>query len=160
MDLMKPTSKRGKNKIQHPYTMKDIYLDYISTINKRTPYYVSFLDFCELSKMYCTRIINKIVLESKSFKIPFRLGRLFVSKKKPKILSDSTLSVDWLETRKAGKIIRHINDHSNGYKYRFTWSKKTAFVINQTYYRLVLSRDNKRFLARTIKTGDVDYIEC
>lgn len=150
---------RGPNKVQRCYNMKEMYLDYIKDKVPDTPYYISFQEYLDICEVYYKGMVNEIIYKSRTIKLPFRLGHLTVMKKKPKVLSDSTLSIDWKESRAYGKLIRHINDHSNGFKYRFFWSKKQSFVVNQSLYRLVFSRDNKRLLAKVIKSGEIDYLE-
>jgi hypothetical protein len=150
---------RSKNKIQNCLNMKDIYNDYIKDKDYNSVYYVTFQDFLDITKEYYKEIARQLIYDCTVVKLPFRLGHLYVGKKKPKVLSASTLSPDWEATRKYGKMIRHINDHSGGFKFRYIWAKKQCFVVNQDIYRLVFSRDNKRTLAKAIKSGNYDYSE-
>jgi hypothetical protein len=158
---MAEQQKRGPNKIQHPYTVKDIYNEYITTVEIGTPYYVSFDEFLSICNDYYKAFSNALIYKSKLLSLGFRLGTVCVAKRKPKVFSSATLSPDWEATRKYGngKMIRHINDHTGGFKYRFFWSKKQSTVVNQSMYRLVFSRANKRMLAKAIKTGEYDYLE-
>jgi hypothetical protein len=158
---------RGKNKIQDAYTMKDMYNDYISDKIEGTPYYITFKDYLNICGRYYKEISRLIIYESKTFKLPFRLGSLTVVKKKPKFLSLGiadgvqmcTLSIDWKESKIYDKWIPHMNDHSGGFKFRFLWSKQQCFAVNGNFYRLVFSRTNKRELAKVIKSGNTDYLE-
>ena len=160
---------RGPNKIQNPYTLKDIYLDYIKDKEYGSPYYLSFKEYHDICEDYYKWIVSQIIDKSKIIKLPFRLGHLYVGKKKPAMLSGATLPYDkhpmnslginWKETKRLGKWVHHINDHTGGYKFRFLWSKIECFVVNREFYRLVLTRTNKRYLAKVIKSGNNDYLE-
>jgi len=55
--------------------------------------------------------------------MPYGLGYVQVVKYKPKTYTDKSLSVDYKESKKYNKKIYHLNEHSNGYKYRLYWSK-------------------------------------
>lgn len=152
-------SSRGKNKVQNPFAMKEMYLDYISDKIMESPYYITFQEFLDICGDYYKEMSRLIIYESKDIKLPFRLGHITIIKKKPKKMCASTLSTDWKETRRLGRWIYHINDHSSGFKFRFFWSKKTCYIVNQDIYRLVFTRANKRELAKVIKSGSTDYLE-
>ena len=51
------------------------------------------------------------------------------------------------------------NDHTNGFKYRFFWSKQDCIIPNRIKYMFVASRENKRDLAKLIFSKQCDYIE-
>ncbi len=159
---------RGKNKYQNCWTIKNMYEDYINDKEYGSPYYVSFKEYYDICEDYHKWLVDQMVLESKTIKLPHRLGYVYILKRKPAILMGSqhlkeypmnSLSIDWKESKRLGKWIHHINDHTGGYKYRFFWSKKACLVVNRELYRLVFSRTNKRNLAKAIKSGDHDYME-
>jgi len=158
MDLQESKPKRH-NKIQHPYNMSDIYLDYISNIDIDSPYYIRSDEFYKICNEYFKAISKAIIYESKTYILPFRLGHVTVTKKRPKNFNSTTLSIDWAESKRLHKWIRYINDHTGGFKFRFTWTKKSCMVVNKEYYRLVFSRTNKRLLAKVIKSNTTDYLE-
>ena len=150
--------KRGPNKIANVYTMSDIYKDYIKDIDKNSPYYVTFKEYLNICNVYYKEISRQILEESATIILPYRMGRVAVSKSKPKVYCSATLSIDWEMSKKYHKQIRHINDHSGGYKYRFMWYKHNCATICKDLYRLVFSRTNKRTLAKEIKSGR-DYYQ-
>ena len=141
------------------HTMRMIYNDYIKDKIKGDPYYIEFVEFMSICKDYFDAYMNRIIFHSDIVKIPHRMGNLSVRKKIPKVLSSATLSVDWELSKQYHKVIHHSNDHSGGFKFRFIWSKKQAFIVNKNLYRLVLSRNNKRLLAKAIKSREFDYLE-
>jgi len=88
------------------------------------------------------------VLEGKVVKVPHRLGELWI--KKYKIDLDNP-PIDLNETKKAGKIVYHLNQHSDGYQCRWSWSKRNNLVTNMIYYSFHATRANSRELAKIMK---------
>ena len=87
------------------------------------------------------------------------MGSLYVFKKKPIKYNFTYLRVDFKATKDMNKTILHLNEHSDGYNYRFRWSKKDMMLKNSSLYELVMTRKNKRRLANAIKNEGKDYIE-
>jgi len=153
---------RGKNTIQNPFTFKEMYCDYIKDKEKNSPYYISYKTYVKICSKYFKKIMEHVILKGDEFKMPFKLGKIAVKKKKMDLSKESTvLPIDWKNTLKYGKIINHLNEHSSGYKYRFHWNKQKAIFINKTFYRFVPTRSNKRFLTEVIFNPEinVDYYE-
>lgn len=149
---------RGKNKIQSPYVMKDFYEAYKKEVDEGSPYDIDYSTFRDLVEAFYKEIADYI-LEGGLYILPYNLGEVSVTGKRPKKLDKESLPIDWEETIKHGKQIRHLNEHSNYYKFRFRWSKKYRHFKNKTQYRLVFTRDNKRKLAKKIKSGDYNYFD-
>ena len=113
-----------------------------------------------------TRVLNemcKIILEhvlnaSKGFKMPFGLGFIQIGKYKPKTFTEQSLSVDYKASKEYNKKIYHLNEHSNGYKYRLYWSKIPRTFPDRYKYQLQLVRQNKRKLAQLIFNKQ-DYLD-
>lgn len=106
-----------------------------------------------------SRIILETLLErSEGFKMPFGLGYIQIVKYKPKKLNDKSLSVDYKASKEYDKRIYHLNEHSNGYKYRLYWSKLPKTFPDRYIYQLCLVRTNKRKLAQLI-FNRYDYID-
>lgn len=149
---------RGKNRVQNPYTFKDMYKEYIKDKEEESPYNVDYNTFVSLcSEFY--KEISEHILNGGIYFLPYRMGNISVIKRLPKKMTKFALSPDWETTAKIGKLVMHTNDHSNYYKYRFHWSKKDCYVKHKTYYRLVFTRKNKRTLAQKIKSGEYEYFE-
>lgn len=102
-----------------------------------------------LDKM--SQIISEAVLDrSEGFKMPCGLGYIQVGKYQPKNYNSKSLSIDYKSTREYGKVIYHLNEHSNGYKYRLHWSRVPMTFADRYKYQLCLVRANKRKLAQLI----------
>lgn len=97
-------------------------------------------------------------MRSEGFKMPYGLGFIQIGKYKPKQLTDKSLSVDYKASKEYGKRILHLNEHSDGYKYRLYWSKIPRTFPDRYKYQLSLVRQNKRKLAQLIFNKH-DYID-
>ena len=106
----------------------------------------------------CRIILNAILNSSDGFKMPFGLGFIQVGKYLPKALNDKSLSVDYKASREYDKRIYHLNEHSNGYKYRLYWSKIPRTFPDRYKYQLCFVRQNKRRLAQLIFNKQ-DYLD-
>jgi hypothetical protein len=135
-----------------------MYEEYIKGVEKDSPYDISYAQFRDICVKYYKRLMDHL-FEGDLYIMPYRLGELYITGKRPKNFNKKTLPVDWAQTTKLGKIVNHFNDHSNYYKYRFTWSKKNHNFKNKTKYRMVFTRANKRRLASIIKSGDYNFFE-
>ena len=148
---------RGKNKIQHPYTYSHMYQAYVDEYKHNKAYTdIPYNEFVDICNTFYKGIMTNILEKNGTFKFPLRMGKVRVIKRKVK--PDHAIAVDWVNSVKYKKKIVHLNDHTNGYKFLFKWSKTVAIFKNQGHYRLVFTRGNKRRLASLIKSG-VDYFE-
>ena len=136
-------------KSKQSYTFKDIY----KTIDIDVDYslYKRILD------AMCNVILEHILERSEGFKMPYGLGLVQVIKYKPKTLTDKSLSVDYKASEEYNKKIYHLNEHSDGYKYRLYWSKIPRTFPDRYKYQLGFVRQNKRKLAQLI-FNKYDYL--
>lgn len=141
------------------YVINDFYRSYIASIGSNYLYEVPESTFRAIVYDYMKHIMNEVLMKSKEFRMPGRMGYLSVTKHKPKNTIRKKLRVDFKATKELNKTILHFNDHSDGYNYRFYWRKNEMIVRYKTLYELVLCRANKRRLAQIIKNKEADYIE-
>jgi hypothetical protein len=146
---------RGSKKL----STRALYDDYIKDFDESHPYYCTFKQFTDMTAEYYKYLSSQMIEASKVLKLPFRLGHIGVIKRKPKRIVSNSLIVDWQASRILGKWTPHINEHCGGFRYRFLWSKKQCMIVNKGLYGFRLSRWNKRWLAKTIKSGNTDYPE-
>ena len=66
-------------------------------------------------------------------------------------------NIDYKTSKEEGKKIYHLNEHSNGYKYRLYWTKIPRTFPKRYMYQIQFVRDNKRHLAQLIFNKQ-DYI--
>ena len=150
---------RGVNKIQNPYTIQDTYEFYIQDIGSNSIYYVDYNEYRDIVCDFYKTIVEDMLQRNVIFNLPFRLGTLSIIKSKLKLDRLNVHGVDWPKTVETGKYVYHLNEHSHGYKYTFYWNKKNKAVKNLYFYRLVPTRQNKRYLAKLIKSNKYDYFE-
>jgi hypothetical protein len=118
---------------------------------------VSYVRFKRISEAFNKLISDSILDASEGFKMPYGLGYVRIIKYKPKTYTSKSLSVDYKSSKAEGKTIYHLNEHSDGYKFRLYWSKLPQTFPDRYRYQLKLIRANKRKLAQLI-FNHKDYI--
>lgn len=151
---------RGKNKIQNPYTIPDIYPDYKNNVESDSMYDIPYNTYRAVIEMYFKEVLNILFEKSLSFKFPASLGTFQIVKKKrnPKSKLTGSRYINWFDTIKYGKRIFYTNEHSEGFRYFFMWIKDGK-TKNISKYKFVPTRTNKRKLAYYIKNRIRDYFE-
>lgn len=139
--------KIRKNK--KSYTFADLY--------KEMPIEVPYSLYKAILDQMCKLILEHVLMRSECFKMPYGLGFIAIVKYKPKQLNEHSLSIDYKASKEYNKKIFHLNEHSNGYKYRLYWSKIPITFSHRYMYQLCLVRKNKRALAQLI-FNNKDYI--
>lgn len=147
---------RGPNKIHDPYCFKDMYVDYIKDKPKGSLYYVTYREYVTYCSIFYKLIVKSIIDDGYKFKLPWSMGEVYVNKYKTRY--GSKQPINWELTLKDGVRRYNFNDHTKGFSYVFYWTKPYK-IKNKFMYRLVLTRANKRYLAKVIKHGDRDYFE-
>lgn len=128
---------------------------------------VEVKDYIELNKLYNKFLIRK-ALEGKEVTLPSRMGTLSVVGRRPKMRFDENsnivgLAPDWVRTKEFWKknpeakekktLLYHTNPHTDGFRYKWMWSKNRVLVENKTLYALRLTRENKRAVYKAIMEG-------
>lgn len=144
---------------RNSYTSEDFYKSYVDYTYGNEACSVSRSVFLSIIRDYFKHIASKVIEQSKEVTLPARLGSLYVIKRKPKKISWNNMNVDFDATKEVGKAVFHLNEHSNGYSFRFHWKKSDIIVKNKHMYELIMTRANKRMLAYMIKEKRQDYIE-
>lgn len=134
------------------YTIADIYRAF-----RKARKDVEYSRFKRVLDAFNKTIGEDILERSRAFKMPYGLGTICIVKYKPKTYTDKSLSVDYKTSKEEGKRIYHLNEHSNGYKYRLFWSKLPQTFPARYKYQLRLVREKKRHLAQLIFNKQ-DYI--
>lgn len=144
--------KTRKNK--KSYTTSDMYRYWCE---ENVDVDVSYLRFKRIIDKVNKTILEQLQDASEGFKMPYGLGYIQVVKYKPKGYTDKSLSVDYKASKEYDKKIYHLNEHSQGYKFRLYWSKLPATFPDRYKYSLSFVRANKRRLAQLIFNHQ-DYI--
>ena len=101
------------------YTIKDFYNYYLSYISDNPLYHIDYKTYRNILTDYFKFVRDEIIEEGKEFKMPCRLGTLFIIKHKPKQWNKRSLRIDYHTSKMYNKMLFHLNEHSDGYKYRF-----------------------------------------
>lgn len=149
---------RGQNKIKHPYTYTEMYKAYIADKKEDSPYYISYRTFIDIQTEYY-KFVTDYIINGGIYTLPFNMGIVSVVKYRPRKRTITNTPIDWENTVKYKKIIRHSNDHSNYFKFMVMWNRATCRVVNKTLYRFIPVRSFKRTLAVKIKSGEYDFFE-
>lgn len=148
---------RGKNRIQNAFNVSDMYKEYIKDKEKGTTYFVNKPIFTQVCDLFYSEVSEQI-LKGKSFKLPFGLGEIEITKRKIPSYKTNDRSVDWPATLKYGKKIYYLNEHTNGYNYGIDWKNITQCRYARSY-RFIGTRTLKRTLAKLVKNKEQDYYE-
>lgn len=116
-----------------------------------------YLRFKRILDQFNRNLLNSLLNASEGFKMPCKLGFVCVVKYKPKTYTSKSLSKDYKLSKELGKTIYHLNEHSDGYKYRLYWSKNKNTFPDIYKYNISFVRANKRKLAQLIFNKH-DYI--
>lgn len=138
--------------VKQSYTIRDMFKEY-HKIDEN----VSYFRFKRILDKFNEIVKESVLNGSESFKMPHRLGLIAIVKYKPKNYDSKSLSKDYKTSKELNKTIYHLNEHSDGYKYRLYWSKNKNTFPEVYKYNLSLVRQNKRKLAQLIFNGN-DYI--
>ena len=133
------------------YTTYDIYNNY----DKRDQ--IPYSTFRGIVDKLNDSILS-VLQNGQNYKLPCSLGTVQIVKYKPKEYNKHSLSIDFNESKKLDKMVYHLNEHSNGYKYRLHWSKQPFTFTNRYKYQLCFTRANKRKLAQLI-FNNKDYLD-
>lgn len=141
------------------WTGKDFYQSYCEYVEDNPLYQVEYRVFRDIINDYFRYLRDEIIENGKEVRLPCRMGTLSIVKHKPKEYTSKSLRIDYGESKKLGKVIYHLNEHSDFFKYRYYWNKQNMLTKNKTKYQLVMTRDNKRRLAYILKNKLRDYCE-
>lgn len=135
--------------MKNSHTFRDMY--------NKMPIEVDYELYKRVLDEMCKVILEHVFNRSEGFKMPYGLGFIQICKYKPKKISKESLSVDYKSSKEFNKKIYHLNEHSDGYKFRLYWSKIPKVFPDRYKYSLSLVRQNKRKLAQLIFNKH-DYI--
>jgi len=162
---MQALGKRTKSRYTADYTMKDAYKYY----RKEYIPVVDYKKYREICSEFNKFIVSSVIA-GKEFGFPFGLGYLLILGKKNKSmpffdkdgkLKVQHLTVDWKataeyweqhpETRAQKKLIRIMNDHTNGRKYNIVWDRSCSTAANIAAYSFIPTRTFCRSIATFLK---------
>lgn len=149
-------------------SIKEAYTYYKK--NSKATEIIDLSSYRKLMNSFNTFLMRK-VLEGHEIILPNRMGRISVQGVHQNIRVDDNgnikgTRIDWHSTKnlwatdpehaQKKTLVYFFNEHSDGVKYSFKWSKNNVPVQNKNYYTFIPSRHNKRTLAKLIKNG-IEY---
>lgn len=128
--------------------------------------------YIELANNYNRFIMDK-VQEGYEIVLPMRMGTLSIIGTNQEIKYDEDgnpkLPTDWQATIKLWnknpvakedkRKVYHTNDHTNGVRYKYFWSKKRITVTNKNLYSLRVTREHKRAIPQMVDAGKEYYVK-
>lgn len=150
---------RGKNKVQNPYTLKDMFTFYKNEVEGSKLYDIEYSEYVDIVTSFYKTMMDHILLEAGKFYMPYGFGDISIIKFKQNINTIDHKQLDWKATNEVGKRVYHLNEHSKGYRYLFQWDKFKSRIKKLYLYRFQLTRTNKRRLAQLVKSDKYDYYE-
>ena len=153
--------RRGENRIKNPYNLSDMYVRYKEEHQDNPVYDVEKQLFYDICSEFYKEVVDQIIFKDKEFKMPFSVGEIYIRKYAPELedVKTRTSFIDWKNTAALGKIVYHLNEHSNGFKFVIKWRKVRNQIRYVDIYKFVPTRTFKRTLAMAIKTRTSDYTE-
>jgi len=171
--------RRGRRKIIADYSFEDIYKFYKEQYgDEALPRGV----VKEIYKRVFPEIVKLIIFETLDYHMPARLGYIKIKKRKvmPTLNEDGELdvhklSINWKKTKRLwmklypdktaeeikqipGKpVIRELNEHTDGYRFKWFWDKTTSNVKNQTAYYIDMTRSHDKMLAVASRTNNLNF---
>lgn len=149
---------RSKGKFTKDLSTKNFYKEYcrVSLAKKRIP--VDYNVFYKVIRDFNTRLVDKIVSEAKSFKMPYKLGYLGIIKYEVKyeIENIKRWKVNYGESRKQGMIIYY----DQPFRYKWIWDKKGLALKGKRYYKFTPCRTASRLIPKQLGANPgFDYYE-
>lgn len=125
---------------------------------------ITFEDFKRILYTYNALIVNHILETGNKIKFPYGLGDIVINKYKPrkyyidnKGVERPNYSIDWQQTKKEGKYIYFLNDHTEGYKFYWMWNYWKSKIKASYIWKFEMARINSRLLKTYLKKPNSKY---
>lgn len=107
-------------------------------------------------------LMEHLITTGEKVKLPSGIGYITVTKYRPRKYKDIVtkegrrctivnLPVNWVQTKIHGKLIYHLNAHTDGYRFRWKWFSNTSRLEQASLFTFRASRKQSRRLAKLIK---------
>lgn len=158
--------KRKVHYLRGAYSFNALHKYYLKDVNT-----FNFNIERKLHKEILRRVHGKMmkymIEESGTISLPMGIGVLRVRKTKPrynKKKDEIAYAVDHINSKKYGKKIVYMNNHSDGYIMRFFWKRNCGYgsrVHGLQVYKFRATHKNKKYLSKTIMEHypKIDYFE-
>lgn len=163
------TQQKRKHKIRTDYGSQDYYRFYKKNNPETT---LTGREYGEVLRDFNNFVRDNMSLRGQPYKMPQRMGVIELRKRKTEVRIGedgeiiNRLPVNWKETRKLWednpeakekKIkIKFVNEHTDGYTFKFCYFKISANYKNKTIYKIRFNRTLKRQLSKSIFNKTID----
>ena len=135
--------------IRHSKTKRDFFRGYRKD-RKKWKNKLEYKEYSNIIDDFLDEVMKLIIEERYIFKLPFRLG--FISVRKAPI-NKKKLRVDFKKTKEVGKVVYHLNMHSDNNYFYIYWDKYNSYsnFTNMSYYKFSPVRAVSRYMAAFIR---------
>ena len=136
-------------------SLRDFYKYYSENCTKKGIKVKSYTEYSKLLKDFNLRVRDKLLYNSETFTLPFRLGSLYIKKFENSYDIDTKYKwkIDFKSTKEQGKTIYY----GSPYGYRWIWDKKNCRVKGKKFYQFKPCRTASRLIADAIKNKKLDF---
>lgn len=149
------------DRIKGAKTLKDSYNYYKEEIPEGSPFLVDYKTYRSVCEEFNKLICEYILKEAGEYTLPYRMGSIRIKKTKMNYGNRNHMRPDWKRSKELGRKVYHLNDHTDGFRYRWAWNKSNVVTVGKKLYSFYPTRTNKRTLASLLKDENsyVDYFE-
>lgn len=147
-------------------TFRTAYKNYYKKKHHHSARKLSLGEYLKLMNSFA-EFLMECVLEGERVYVPEKLGVVEIIGKKltPKVTDEGIdgLTVNWIETHKLWKTcdkckeknqkVYFFNEHSDGIRYRFMWSRVSMLLHTKFLYTYLPNRKSKKLLFNKINEG-------
>lgn len=165
-------SRKGKkNKIRPGFGLPDYFKFYKKSYPENTKYDINRIEFRNICHDYNVAIGEKIVMKNFEFKLPYRLGVIFMRKFKPKLKIKNNVLINhnppdfkktaalWERDPEAKKnkiLVRYLNKHTKGYIFVLKYNVSSANYKNKGVYTFTPVKSIKQMINTATKEYNID----
>jgi len=143
--------KRKEGKFKTDNSLKEFYEEY-----RRGKLSYNYKIYSEVIREFNLLIIDKLISEARTLKLPYNLGYLGVIKYE--VNFDLENQKNWLVNYAKSKELGHIVYHDEPFRYRWYWDKQNMKLKGKRYYKFIPSRFSQREIAANkLRNPNIDY---
>lgn len=166
LSKVKWKKKRRINRASGCFTENDMY-NYYKRNKDGSNYDIDRKLYKEILFRFHKKGMKYMIEDSGELCFPCYLGKMSIRKTKPLVNKENSkvsYAKDYYNSKKYGKKIYHMNNHTNGYIMRFFWSKTNSLatrVRGSELYNFRAVRKNREYLSRIVNKyyPQIDYFE-
>lgn len=148
--------KRTEGKYKTDNSLKEFYTEYSRAADNRGRLSYTYSIYSDVIKEFNKLLIEKIISEAKTFKIPYNLGYLGIIKYDVNFDPENIKNwkVNYAESKKLGYIVYHDDKE----RYKWCWLKTGLKLKGKRFYKFLPSRDAQRAIAKyKSENPNMDY---